>query len=157
MRTPCLPASTKSREFPRFFTSPMAKCAARSLAPPAKRRSSPNWIPLAFLPEPAAMTNPPFRSPCERVGGLVHFGRMLDKIRLHLRGELPEEYRQDFGLSVGLDGTLCGVLGIEHADLIERVSAGGTDEEILEWCYTRGTRLNAVQKRVWNEYARKLG
>jgi len=103
------------------------------------------------------MKNPPFRSPCERVGGLVHFGRMLDKIRLQLRGELPEEYRPNFGLSVGLDGTLCGVLGIEHADLIERVRAGGADEEILEWCYARGTRLNAVQKRVWNEYARKLG
>ena len=103
------------------------------------------------------MKNPPFRSPCERVGGLVHFGRMLDKIRLQLRGELPEEYRPNFGLSFGLDGTLCGVLAIEHADLIKRVSAGGTDEEILEWCYARGTRLNAVQKRVWNEYARKLG
>jgi hypothetical protein len=103
------------------------------------------------------MKNPPFRSPRERVGGLVHFGRMLDKIRLHLRGELPDEYRPNFGLSVGLDGTLCGVLGIEHSDLIERVSAGGTDEEILEWCHARGTRLNAVQKRVWNEYARKLG
>jgi hypothetical protein len=103
------------------------------------------------------MKNPPFRSPCERVGGLVHFGRMLDKIRLHLRGELPDEYRPNFGLSVGLDGTLCGFLGVEHADLIEQVRAGVGDEEILEWCYTRGTRLNAVQKRIWNEYARKLG
>lgn len=103
------------------------------------------------------MKNPPFRSPGERVGGVVHFGRMLDKIRLHLRGELPAEYQPNFGLSIGLDGTLCGFLGIEHADLIERVRAGGTDEEILAWCYTRGTRLNPVQKRVWNEFARKLG
>ncbi len=34
----------------------------------------------------------PARSPAEKVGGLVHFGRMLDKIRAHARGELPAEY-----------------------------------------------------------------
>ena len=52
------------------------------------------------------MKNPPFRSPCERVGGLVHFGRMLDKIRLHLRGDLPAEYQPNFGLSIGLASNL---------------------------------------------------
>ncbi len=46
------------------------------------------------------MIDPPFRSPRERVGGLYHFGRMLDKIRCHLSDELPEEYRPNFGLSV---------------------------------------------------------
>jgi len=76
------------------------------------------------------MIDPPFRSPRERVGGLYYFGRMLAKIRCHLRGELPEEYRSHF--SVGMDGMLCGMLGIEHAGLIERMREGGTDEEILE-------------------------
>jgi hypothetical protein len=32
------------------------------------------------------------RSCWERVGGLFYFGRMLDKIRLHARGQLPAEY-----------------------------------------------------------------
>ena len=92
------------------------------------------------------MIDPPFlRAVRDRVGGLYHFGRMLDKIRCHLRGELPEEYRPHFGLRVGLDGMLCGMLGIAHADLIERMRSGGTDEEILEWCYARGTRLNRAQ------------
>ena len=103
------------------------------------------------------MIDPPFRSPRDRVGGLCHFGRMLDKIRCHLRGELPEEYHPHFGLSIGLDGMLCGMLGIAHADLIERMRDGGTDEEILEWCYARGIRLNRTQVHVWNEFARKLG
>jgi hypothetical protein len=103
------------------------------------------------------MIDPPFRSPRDRVGGLYHFGRMLDKIRCHLRGKLPEEYRSHFGLSVGLDGMLCGMLGVNHADLIERLRIGGTDEEILEWCYARGTRLNRAQVHIWNEFARKLG
>jgi hypothetical protein len=65
--------------------------------------------------------DPPFRSPRERVGGLYYFGRMLDKIRCHLREKLPKEYRPNFGLSIGLDGMLCGMLGVTHADLIERM------------------------------------
>ena len=52
---------------------------------------------------------------------------------------------------------LCGMLGIAHADLIERMRGGGKDEEILEWCYTRGIRLNRAQVHIWNEFARKLG
>jgi hypothetical protein len=99
--------------------------------------------------------DPPFRSPRERVGGLYHFGRMLDKIRCHLRDELPEEYRPNFG--VGLDGMLCGMLGVAHADLIERMRGGGSDEEILDWCYEQGTRLNRTQVQIWNEFARKVG
>ena len=101
------------------------------------------------------MIDPPFRSPRERVGGLYYFGRMLDKIRCHLRDELAEEYRPNFG--VGLDGMLCGMLGVAHADLIERMRGGGSDEETLEWCYARGTRLNGVQVHIWNEFARKVG
>jgi Domain of unknown function (DUF5069) len=103
------------------------------------------------------MIEPPFRSPHDRVGGLYYFGRMVDKIRCHLRAELPEEYRPHFGLSVGLDGMLCGMLGITHADLIERMRDGGNDEELLEWCYARGIRLNRAQVHIWNEFARKLG
>jgi hypothetical protein len=71
------------------------------------------------------MIDPPFRSPRERVGGLYYFGRILDKIRCHLREKLPEEYRSNFGLSVCLDGMLCGMLGVAHADLIERMRGGG--------------------------------
>ena len=77
------------------------------------------------------MIDPPFRSPRERIGGLYYFGRMLDKIRCHLQEKLSEEYRPNFG--VGLDGTFCGMLGVAHADLIERMRGSGSDEEILEF------------------------
>ena len=55
------------------------------------------------------------------------------------------------------DGMLCRMLGITHSDLIERLRSGGTDEEILEWCYAQGTRLNRAQVHIWNEFARKPG
>jgi hypothetical protein len=50
------------------------------------------------------MIAPPLRSPRERVGGLYYFGQILDKIPRHICDELPEEYRPNFGLSVGLNG-----------------------------------------------------
>jgi uncharacterized protein DUF5069 len=97
------------------------------------------------------------RSPYQKVGGLFHFARMLDKIRLHQAGKLPAEYHPNFGLSIGLDGHLCGFLGIEFAVLCERVRQVGTDDEIAEWCFQRGLRPNKMQTRIWNEFARKFG
>ena len=103
------------------------------------------------------MLNPPFRAPGVKLAGLCHLGRMLDKIRLHLAGELPEEYRPNLGLSLGLDGHLCGFLGVEFAALCECVRQGGDDHAIAEWCFEKGLRPNKVQHRVWNEFARKFG
>src|SRR5438477_10432564 len=71
------------------------------------------------------MIDPPFRSPREPVGGLYYFGRMLDKIRCNLREKLPEEYRPNFGLSVGLDGMLCGMLGLPTLISSNRCAAAG--------------------------------
>jgi gluconokinase len=47
------------------------------------------------------MKNVGLRSPCEKVGGLVYFGRMIDQIRAHANGELPQEYQTNLGK--GLD------------------------------------------------------
>ena len=37
------------------------------------------------------------RSPRVVVGGLVYFGRMVDKVRLEQAGKLPEDYRANLG------------------------------------------------------------
>ncbi|HZR78178.1 MAG TPA: DUF5069 domain-containing protein, partial [Chthoniobacterales bacterium] len=75
------------------------------------------------------------KSPKEMTSGMMYFPRMLDKIRLHLKGELHEDYKQNFGTPQTADSACCNFLRINHADLIERVTQGGTDEEILEWCF----------------------
>ena len=104
------------------------------------------------------MIHPPQRSPRVKVGGLYHFGRMLDKVRAHQRGELPEEYHPNFGLRMGLDGLLCAFLGGTFAELCARVAEGGTDEEILAWCCERGPcPLSEGRTFGWNEFARKVG
>lgn len=40
---------------------------------------------------------PGLRSPYAKVGRLVYFGRMLDKIRFHAMGKLPPEYETNLG------------------------------------------------------------
>ena len=99
-----------------------------------------------------------FRTPYDKtVGGLHHLGRMLDKIRLSQSGKLPEEYHRNYGLSVGLDGHLCGFLNVKFEDIEARVKEGGTDAEIAEWIFARGLRPNRMQTTVWNECSRKFG
>ena len=93
----------------------------------------------------------------ESCKGIHYFPRMLDKILRHLRGELPEEYRKNFGAPRSADGALTNFLRIKHVDLIERVKKGGSDEEILEWCFERGRRPNEGDLLVWNGFATKIG
>jgi gluconokinase len=97
------------------------------------------------------------KSPKEMVGGMMYFPRMLDKIRLQARGELPSDYHENFGKKRAADGMCCNFLRVEHAVLMERVRAGGSDEEILEWCYSTGRRLNRADIMVWNGFISKLG
>ena len=55
------------------------------------------------------------------------------------------------------DGVCCNFLRVHYRDLRERVLQGGTDEEILEWCFEKGRRLNEGDLFVWNGFASKLG
>jgi hypothetical protein len=87
----------------------------------------------------------------------MYFARMLDKIRLHACGELAEDYHKNLGAPRAADGALCNLLRINYVDLCERVKQGGSDEEILEWCFEKGRRLNEGDMFVWNGFAAKIG
>jgi Domain of unknown function (DUF5069) len=80
---------------------------------------------------------------------------MLDKIRLHARGDLPEPYYNNLGRE--FDGHCLTFLHIEYAALRERVLAGGSDEEILEWCFTNGRRPNTGEIDIFNGFMQKAG
>jgi gluconokinase len=101
------------------------------------------------------MAQAPLRSPSEKVGGLFYFGRMLDKIRLHAKGELPPDYHANLGK--GFDEKCVKFLRVDYDQLIERVKHGGADEEILEWCFTIGRYPSEDDIYVWNEFMRKCG
>lgn len=87
----------------------------------------------------------------------MYFPRMLDKIRLHARGDLPEDYHKNLGLPRSADGACCNFLRIHYRDLRERVLQGGTDEEILEWCFEKGRKPNEGDIVMWNAFNSKLG
>jgi len=97
------------------------------------------------------------KSPKEMCGGLMYFPRMLDKIRLQARGELGPDYHENFGAQAGGDGMCCNFFRVDHAALAKCVLAGGSDEEILEWCYTTGRRPNEGDLMMWNGFISKLG
>ena len=101
------------------------------------------------------MATLPLRSPSEKIGGLFYFGRMLDKIRLHARAELPSDYHANLGR--GFDEKCVKFLRVGYDELVERVKQGGTEEEILEWCFAVGRKPTGDDIHVWNEFMRKLG
>ena len=95
------------------------------------------------------------RSPSAKVGGIVYFGRMLDKIRLHDKNELPTDYQANLGR--GFDELCIKYLHVQYHDVIRRVQQGGTDEEIPWWCFDKGRRPTDTEIYVWNEFMRKRG
>ena len=97
------------------------------------------------------------KSPKDMTSGMMYFPRMLDKIRMYAQGELHEDYHENLGAVKAADGTCCNFLRVDYADLRDRVFEGGTDEEILEWCFEKGRRLNEGDLFVWNGFASKLG
>jgi gluconokinase len=101
------------------------------------------------------MKVPGLRSPHEKVEGLVYFGRMLDKIRLHGQGRLPADYHANLGS--GFDGRCCSFLGVKYEDVVARVKVGGEDPDVLEWCYANGRKPSPEEIDVWNHYLRKRG
>lgn len=101
----------------------------------------------------------PIRSPRQTVGGLYVFGRILDKIRLQAKdGCLPDGYH--LGPIQGkrtFDDRVCCFLGVSFEDLTKRTLEGGSDEEVLEWCYLTGRRPDEEQIEIWNGFMMKRG
>ena len=100
----------------------------------------------------------PLRSPRDTVGGIMVLGRILDKIRLQAKGELPTGYH--LGVIEGkrtFDDRICRFLGVDFDALSERVLAGGSDEEILAWCFENGRRPDAEQIEIFNGFMSKRG
>ena len=80
---------------------------------------------------------------------------MLDKIRAHAKAELPADYQANLGR--GFDASCITFLQVDYNQLVERVKTGGTDEEILRWCFSAGRQPSEDQSHVWNEFMRKRG
>ena len=95
------------------------------------------------------------RSAFDKTLGLIYFARMCDKIRLHVRGELPPDYHEQLG--TGFDGRMCGFLQVDYPALRDHVLGGADDEAALAWCQQNGRKLSELDILIWNGFAKKRG
>lgn len=98
---------------------------------------------------------PGLRSPYDHVGGIVFFGRMLDKIRLHRDGKLPAGWLETKG--VGFDGRCCRFLKIDYAAIETETLKGRDDETLLGWAFAHGRTPDSEEIEVWNAFMTKYG
>ena len=102
--------------------------------------------------------NFPIRSPRHQIGGIYVLARILDKVRLNAAGQLPAGYH--VGIVPGnrtFDDRVSKFLRVDFAALAAHTLAGGTDEEILEWCFVNGRRPDAEEIEIWNGFMSKRG
>lgn len=94
------------------------------------------------------MTNQKYpRSPKILLGGIAHLARFIDKVRLRHAGQI-----QDYNyITVGFDKYLIDFLQIDPQAFEQRVLAGHTDEELLEWIRHHGRQVTESEVREWSE------
>jgi gluconokinase len=101
------------------------------------------------------------KTPCSdyvATRGILFFARMLDKLRLKEQGLLANDYNYAGGpVQDCFDGYFCRFFGIDVPQLVERVRAGGTDDEILAWCFENFGRANEEKIKFWNNFVVKRG
>ena len=48
-------------------------------------------------------------------------------------------------------------LGVDYDELKKRTLEGGSDEEILDWCFERGRKPGEEEIEIWNAFLAKRG
>jgi gluconokinase len=102
---------------------------------------------------------PGLRSPFDAVGGIVYFGRMLDKIRLHAWGKLPADWQAKRGVATKgtFDWRCCEFLRLDYEAFEAETLKGGSDEELLDWAFAHGRQPTEQEIEVWNGFMTKRG
>lgn len=68
---------------------------------------------------------------------------------------MPADYQANLGR--GFDASCVTFLRVDYNQLVEHVKKGGTDEEILRWCFNAARQPSEDRIYVWNEFMRKRG
>ena len=89
--------------------------------------------------------------------GMIFFARMLDKIRLNEQGLLPAGYNLGFSVSDCFDARFCRYWEVDYDQLQKRTLQGGTNEEILDWCFQGRQPPSEERILFWNSFIAKRG
>ncbi|AFS53749.1 DUF5069 domain-containing protein [Leptospirillum ferriphilum] len=90
------------------------------------------------------------RSPRETLGDFPILPRLIDKIRLHLSGQLPPVYVGNLLMPPPyLDGRFLSFVEISPEEMSEIVASGIGDEQILAWVRSRGVPRSPEEIEKW--------
>lgn len=100
---------------------------------------------------PNLALHPP-RSPRSRLGGYVHFPRLLDKARAQLAGQMGE-----YLWNCPLDQRFFAFAGVTPEALLAAVQQGKGDAEMLEWLQaTQATKRQPWEIASWSTWMEAL-
>jgi gluconokinase len=84
---------------------------------------------------------------------------MVDKIRLHAVGALPQSWVEAMGggRQGSFDWRCCQFLQIDYAEFQAEVLKGLGDEELLNRAYAYGREPSDGEIEIWNAFMKKRG
>jgi hypothetical protein len=84
------------------------------------------------------------RSPRETMCGWIHLPRYIDKIRLHLAGQLHRDYQENLGK--GFDERWLKAAGLTHEQFLEVVKGTLTDAQVCDWVLKTVKKTDAEKR-----------
>jgi hypothetical protein len=94
------------------------------------------------------------RSARETMCGWVYLPRFVDKIRLHLAGNLHADYQENF--TKGFDGAWLKAAGVPAESFIQVVKNSLTDGQVADWV-AKNVQKTDAQKKVFNDFVLNRG
>ncbi|WP_447598339.1 DUF5069 domain-containing protein [Nitrospira sp. Nam80] len=94
----------------------------------------------------------PLRSPRESLGGYILLPRLIDKVRLFAKGELPQAYAANLlGADYTLDGRFLAFTGLNAEALRQAIMSSRSDDEVLAWVEDHAKPATPSEKQAWAE------
>ena len=94
----------------------------------------------------------PLRSPRESLGGYILLPRLIDKVRLFAKGQLPQAYAANLlGADYTLDGRFITFTGLNAEASRQVIVSGRSDAEVLAWVQDHAKPASASEKQAWAE------
>jgi hypothetical protein len=92
------------------------------------------------------LTKEAARSARLRLHGYAILARMADKGRATINGTVGE-----YHFDCPLDNMLFDFVGVKGADVKQQLASGATDEQLVAWIESHGTRKTDAEKKEWSD------
>ena len=92
------------------------------------------------------------RSPREKLGGYILLPRLIDKVRLAAKEDLPPEYHGNLlnpAFALALDARFLTFTGLESEVLRQAILSADSDEAVLAWVQQHAKPHSEQEKQAW--------